>query len=164
VTLVGAAVLRWAPWARDFYALGSNPDAARFAGIPTIRRVITAFVISGALAGLGGFMFAARFPTLDALSAKGFELDVITAVVIGGVNVFGGSGSVLGVVLGALFVATIQDGFILLRVSEFWRLFFNGLAIVVAVTLNALLTRRLQGALRRRKADVLEARHRQAEA
>jgi rhamnose transport system permease protein len=85
-------------------------------------------------------------------------------VVIGGVNVFGGSGSVLGVVIGALFVATIQDGFILLRVSEFWRLFFNGFAIVVAVTLNALLTRRLQDALRRRKADVLEARHRQAEA
>ena len=163
VALVGAAVVRWAPFARDFYALGSNPEAARFAGIPTTRRVITAFLISGALAGLGGFMFAARFPTLDAVSAKGFELDVITAVVIGGVNVFGGSGSVLGVVLGALFVATIQDGFILLRVSEFWRLFFNGLAIVVAVTLNALLTRRLQEALRRRKADVLEARHQQAQ-
>ena len=164
VALLGAAVLRWAPWARDFYAIGSNPEAARFAGIPTTRRLITAFVISGGLAGLGGFMFAARFPTVDAVAAKGFELDVITAVVIGGVNVFGGSGSVLGVVLGALFVATIQDGFILLRISEFWRLFFNGFAIVVAVTLNALLTRRLQEALRRRKADVLEARHREAEA
>jgi rhamnose transport system permease protein len=164
VALLGAAFLRWAPWARDFYAIGSNPDAARFAGIPTTRRLITAFVISGGLAGLGGFLFAARFPTVDAVAAKGFELDVITAVVIGGVNVFGGSGSVLGVVLGALFVATIQDGFILLRISEFWRLFFNGFAIVVAVTLNALLTRRLQDALRRRKADVLEARHREAEA
>ena len=136
VALVGAAVLRWAPWARDFYAIGSNPDAARFAGIPTGRRIITAFAISGALAGLGGFLFAARFPTVDAVSAKGFELDVITAVVIGGVNVFGGSGSVLGVVLGAVLVATIQDGFILLKISEFWRLFFNGFAIVVAVTLE----------------------------
>jgi rhamnose transport system permease protein len=164
VALVGAAVLRWAPWGRDFYAIGSNPDAARFAGIPTGRRVVTAFMISGALAGLGGFLFAARVPTLDAVAAKGFELDVITAAVIGGVNVFGGSGSVLGVVLGAMLVATIQDGFTLLRISEFWRLFFNGFGIVAAVTIDALVTRRLQDALRRRRAEVLAARHQEAEA
>ena len=157
--LVGAAALRWAPWGRDFYAIGSNPDAARFAGIPARRRVVTAFAICGALAGLGGFLFASRFPTVDAVAAKGFELDVITAVVIGGVNVFGGSGTVLGVVLGAVLVATIQDGFTLLRISEFWRLFFNGFAIVVAVTLDALVTQRLQEALRRRRAEVLAARH-----
>jgi rhamnose transport system permease protein len=159
VALVGAGVVRWAPWGRDFYAIGSNPEAARFAGIPTRRRVVTAFAISGALAGLGGFMFASRFPTVDAVAAKGFELDVITAVVIGGVNVFGGSGTVLGVVIGAVLVATIQNGFTLLHISEFWRLFFNGLAIVVAVTIDALVTRRLQDALRRRRAEVLEARH-----
>ena len=164
VAIVGAAVLRWAPWGRDFYAIGSNPDAARFAGILVGRRVVTAFAISGALAGLGGFLFAARFPTVDAVAAKGFELDVITAAVIGGVNVFGGSGTVLGVVLGAVLVATIQDGFTLLRISEFWRLFFNGFAIVVAVTIDALVTRRLQDALRRRRAEVLAARHREAEA
>ena len=164
VALVGAAALRWAPWGRDFYAIGSNPDAARFAGILAGRRVVTAFAISGALAGLGGFLFAARFPTVDAVAAKGFELDVITAVVIGGVNVFGGSGTVLGVMLGAVLVATIQDGFTLLRISEFWRLFFNGFAIVVAVTIDALVTRRLQDALRRRRAEVLAARHLEAEA
>ena len=155
-------MLRWAPWARDFYAIGSNPDAARFAGIPTVRRVITAFAICGALAGLGGFMFAARFPTVDAVAAKNFELDVITAAVIGGVNVFGGAGTILGVVLGALLVETIQSGFTLLRISEFWRLFFNGFAIVVAVTIDALVTRRLQTALRRRRAEVLAARHLEA--
>jgi rhamnose transport system permease protein len=164
VALVGAAVLRWAPWARDFYAIGSHPEAARFAGIPTRRRVVLAFAICGALAGLGGFLFASRFPTVDAVAAKGFELDVITAVVIGGVNVFGGSGTVLGVVLGAVLVATIQNGFTLLKISEFWRLFFNGFAIVVAVTIDALVTQRLQEALRRRRADVLAARHREAEA
>jgi rhamnose transport system permease protein len=164
VALAGGVTLRWAPWARDFYAIGSNPDAARFAGILVRRRVITAFAISGALAGLGGFLFAARFPTVDAVAAKGFELDVITAAVIGGVNVFGGSGTVLGVALGAVLVATIQDGFTLLRISEFWRLFFNGFAIVVAVTIDALVTRRLQDALRRRRAEVLAARHREAEA
>jgi rhamnose transport system permease protein len=164
VAIAGAVALRWAPWGRDFYAIGSNPDAARFAGIATGRRVITAFAISGALAGLGGFLFASRFPTVDAVAAKGFELDVITAAVIGGVNVFGGSGTVLGVALGAVLVATIQAGFTLLRISEFWRLFFNGFAIVVAVTLDALITQRLQEALRRRRAEVLAARHLEAEA
>jgi rhamnose transport system permease protein len=159
VAIAGAVAVRWAPWGRDFYAIGSNPEAARFAGIPAGRRVVTAFAISGALAGLGGFMWASRFPTVDAVAAKGFELDVITAVVIGGVNVFGGSGTVLGVVLGAVLVATIQNGFTLLHISEFWRLFFNGFAIVVAVTVDALVTRRLQDALRRRRAEVFEARH-----
>ena len=157
VAVLGAAMLRWAPWARDFYAIGSNPDAARFAGIRAGRRVITAFALSGALAGLGGFLFASRFPTLDSFAANGFELTVITAVVIGGVNVFGGSGTILGVVLGAVLVATISDGFTLLRLSEFWKIFFNGLAIVVAVTIDALVTRRLQEALRRRRAGLLVA-------
>jgi rhamnose transport system permease protein len=151
VALVGGAVLRWAPWARDFYAIGSNPEAARLVAVPVIRRVITAFAISGALAGLGGFMFAVRFANVDTNTARGFEFDVITAVVIGGVNVFGGSGTILGVTLGALLVATIDNGFTLLKFSEFWKIFFEGTAIVVAVTLDALLKGRIQDALRRRR-------------
>src|ERR671931_402995 len=79
-------------------AIGSNPDAARFAGIRVWRRVMVAFAISGALAGLGGFMFAARFASVESNAGRGFEFDVVTAVVIGGVNVFGGSGTVLGAV------------------------------------------------------------------
>ena len=151
VALAGGAVLRWAPWARDFYAIGSNPDAARLVGVPVARRVITAFAISGALAGLGGFMFAVRFANVDTNSARGFELDVVTAVVIGGVNVFGGSGTILGATLGALLVAVIDNGFTLLKFSEFWKIFFEGTAIVVAVTLDALVKRRFQDALRRRR-------------
>jgi rhamnose transport system permease protein len=157
VAVIGAATLRFVPWARDFYAIGSNPDAARFAGIPAGRRIVIAFALSGALAGLGGYLFASRFPTLDSGAANGFELTVITAVVIGGVNVFGGSGSILGVVLGAVLVATISDGFTLMRLDEFWKIFFNGFAIVAAVTIDALVTRRLQEALRRRRAALLVA-------
>jgi rhamnose transport system permease protein len=151
VALVGGALLRWAPWARDFYAIGSNPEAARLVAVPVVRRVITAFAISGGLAGLGGFMFAVRFANVDTNSARGFEFDVITAVVIGGVNVFGGSGTILGVTLGALLVAVIDNGFTLLKFSEFWKIFFEGTAIVVAVTLDALVKGRIQGALRRRR-------------
>ena len=156
VALAGGAVLHWAPWGRDFYAIGSNPDAARLAGIRTKQRVMTAFAISGALAGLGGFMFAARFATVDAIAGRGFELDVVTAVVIGGVNVFGGSGTVLGATLGALLVATIDNGFTLMHISEFWKIFFEGSAIVVAVTIDALFKQKLQDTLRRqRRPDLL---------
>jgi rhamnose transport system permease protein len=158
VALAGAAVLRWAPWARDFYAIGSNPDAARLVAVPVVRRVITAFVISGALAGLGGFMFAVRFANVDTNSARGFELDVVTAVVIGGVNVFGGSGTILGATLGALLVAVIDNGFTLLKFSEFWKIFFEGTAIVVAVTVDALIKGRVQEALRRRRRAALIVR------
>jgi rhamnose transport system permease protein len=165
VALLGSAALRYAHWGRDFYAIGSNPPAARLAGIPVGRRILAAFAISGALAGLGGFMFAARFASVDAVAGTGFELDVVTAVVIGGVNVFGGSGTVLGAVLGALLVGTIQSGFTLLRLSEFWKIFFNGFAIVAAVTIDALVTQRLQEALRRRRrAEVLVAERAEASA
>jgi rhamnose transport system permease protein len=151
VALIGGALLRWARWARDFYAIGSNPDAARFTGIPVSRRVVTAFILSGAFAGLGGFMFAVQFAGVDATSGTGFELAVVTAVVIGGVNVFGGSGTVLGAMLGALLVATVDNGFTLLRISEFWKIFFEGAAIVVAVTIDALIGQQLQEVLRRRR-------------
>jgi rhamnose transport system permease protein len=165
VAIVGGTLLRWAPWGRDFYAIGSNPEAARLAAIPVGRRVMTAFMISGALAGLGGFMFAARFATVDAIAGRGFEFDVVTAVVIGGVNVFGGSGTVLGACLGALLVATIDNGFTLLRISEFWKIFFEGTAIVVAVTVDALISQRLQELLRRRRrAELLQADERGAPA
>ena len=165
VALAGAAALRWAPWGRDFYAVGSNPDAARLAGIRVARRVMMAFAISGALAGLGGFMFAARFASVDAVAGRNFEFDVVTAVVIGGVNVFGGSGTVLGAVLGGVLVATIQNGFTLLRISEFWKIFFDGAAIVAAVTADALILQRIQELLRRRRrAELLAGTRPQPEA
>jgi rhamnose transport system permease protein len=104
-------------------------------------------------------MFAARFASVDAVAGRNFEFDVVTAVVIGGVNVFGGSGTVLGAVLGAVLVATIQNGFTLLRISEFWKIFFDGAAIVAAVTADALITQRIQQLLRRRRRAELLAAH-----
>ena len=74
VAAVGAAVLRWTHWGRDFYAIGSNPEAARLSGIPVGRRILLAFAISGALAGLGGFMYAARFANVSAASGLGLRV------------------------------------------------------------------------------------------
>ena len=92
---------------RDLYAIGSNPQAARLVGIPTGRRVFTAFVVSGALAGVAGVLWASKYGTLDSTAGTGYELSVIAAVVIGGVAIFGGSGSVIGAALGALLLSTI---------------------------------------------------------
>jgi rhamnose transport system permease protein len=165
VVAVGAAVLRWAPWGRDLYAIGSAPDAARLVGIPVRRRIIASFAISGALAGLGGFIFSVQYVGVDVTAAQGFEINVVTAVVIGGVNLFGGSGGVVGAALGALLVATIADGFNLLQLSEFWTIFFDGVAIVVIVAVDAIVTSRLQELLRRRRrAEIVAARDLRAEA
>jgi rhamnose transport system permease protein len=155
VAVSGAAVLNWAHRGRDFYAVGSNPEAAHYAGIPVASRIILAFVISGTLAGLGGFMFAVRFAAVNPTSASGLELAVVAAAVIGGVNVFGGSGTILGAVLGATFVGTVDNGFTLLKISEFWTIAFQGFAIIFAITVDALITRRLQQALRRRRRRVV---------
>ncbi len=103
---------------RELYAIGSNPEGARLAGVRSGRRVLTAFVLSGMLAGLGGVLFTARFGTVDATAGTGYELTVIAAAVVGGVAIFGGTGSVYGAALGALLLIAIAfDRLVGLRVD-----------------------------------------------
>ena len=104
VLTVTGVVLRNYRTGRELYAMGSSPQAARLAGIPVGRRTVGAFVVSGGLAGLAGVLFAARFGTIDAAAGSGYELNVVAAVVVGGVAVFGGSGTVWGAALGALLM------------------------------------------------------------
>lgn len=94
VALLGQLTLRYLPFGRRLYAIGSNPEAARTAGLPVQRTVFTAFGICGALSGLAGFIFLVRFGNITVTAAQGLELQVVAAVVVGGVNIFGGSGSV----------------------------------------------------------------------
>lgn len=136
---------------RRFYAVGSNPDAAAFAGIDGGRTVFLAFLISGALAGLAGFLFLSRFGNITVVAGLGLELKSVGAVVVGGVNIFGGSGSVLGVLLGAALIDLIDNSLVRWElVSEFWREAVLGLLILTAVALDAALSRRL---LRRRRRE-----------
>ena len=131
-------------WARRFYAVGSNPDAAVMAGINPRGVVFVAFVISGALAGLSGFLFLAKFGNITVVAGMGFELKSVAAAVVGGVSIMGGSGSMLGVLIGALLVDTIDNS--LTRwdlVSEFWREALLGFLIMAAVTLDTVATRSL---------------------
>lgn len=135
--------------ARQFYAVGSNPDAAVFAGINEARVVLIAFIISGAMAGLAGFIFLAKFGNITVVAGLGFELKSVAAVVVGGVNIFGGSGSIIGVVLGTVLVDVIDNSLIRWAVvSEFWREALLGLLIMLAVTADTLMARsfgRLRG-------------------
>jgi rhamnose transport system permease protein len=129
---------------RQFFAVGSNPDAARFAGISMARTIFLAFVISGALAGLAGFMFLSRFGNITVVAGLGFELKSVGAVVVGGVNIFGGSGSVVGVLIGATLIDLIDTSLVRWElVSEFWREAVLGFLILGAVVLDTVLSRRL---------------------
>ncbi len=147
VTLVFAYLLRYSRFGRALYAVGSNPEAALLAGLPARRLVFGAYVLCGVLCGLGGVLWGARFGSIDARAATGIELQVIAAVVLGGVNIFGGSGTVLGAVLGAILLGTIQNALTILRLNQFWLQAISGAAILLAVTVDALVTRRVRRAL-----------------
>ncbi|MEV0155798.1 ABC transporter permease [Micromonospora sp. NPDC050686] len=133
---------------RELYAIGSDPDAARLSGIAVGRRVFFAFVTSGALAGLAGVLYAARFGTLDANAGLGIELNVVAAVVVGGVAIFGGSGSVYGAALGAVLLTTIGSALPVLGVTPFWQRAAVGALILAAIGLDRALAVRMARRLR----------------
>jgi rhamnose transport system permease protein len=152
VVLVVGQYLRDFRSGRELYAIGSSPEAARLAGVRSDRRVLTAFVISGALAGLGGVLFTARFGTVDATAGTAYELTVISAVVVGGVPIFGGSGSVYGAALGALLLGTITSSLIVLKVPAFWQQAAVGALLLVAIVFDRFVGLRIDAALRQRSA------------
>ncbi|HYJ67461.1 MAG TPA: ABC transporter permease [Nocardioidaceae bacterium] len=140
---------------RELYAIGSDPDAARLSGIPIGRRVFAVFAINGALAGLAGVLYAARYGTLDATVGTGLELEVVAAVVIGGVAIFGGSGTVYGAAVGAILLTTIDSALPVLHVDPFWQLAFVGLLILAAIGLDRLLSVRLTKRMKGRSAHAV---------
>jgi rhamnose transport system permease protein len=150
VTVVVGQWLRDFRVGRELYAIGSNPEGARLAGVRSDRRVLTAFVLAGALAGLGGVLFTARFATVDATAGVGYELTVIASAVVGGVAIFGGTGSVYGAALGALLLGTITSSLIVLKVEAFWQLAAVGALLLVTIAFDRLLSLRVDAALRRR--------------
>jgi rhamnose transport system permease protein len=148
---LGAYFMRTFHSGRDLYAIGSNPEAARLVGIPVGRRVFGAFAFSGAMAGIAGVLWASKYGTLDSTAGLGYELTVIAAVVVGGVAIFGGSGSVVGAALGALLLNTILAALYVSGVSPFWTQAISGMLILVAITLDRLVSLELTAVLRRRR-------------
>lgn len=147
VAVVVWYVCRYTRTGRELYAVGSNPAAARLAGLRSDLLVFGAYAACGALAGLSGILWGARFGSIDARAASGYELQVIAAVVVGGVAIFGGSGTAFGAVLGAILLGTIANALTVLRLSEFWLQAISGGVILLAVTLDLLITKRVQRTL-----------------
>jgi rhamnose transport system permease protein len=145
VVVIFQLVLSYTLFGRRLYAIGSNPEAARIAGFPAQRMVFTAFLMSGALAGLAGFLFLARYGNITVLAGIGLEFDSIAAVVVGGVSNAGGSGTVIGAFLGALLLDLLQNSLFRWQViSEFWRDFILGMLILSAVAIDYLVFNRLK--------------------
>ncbi|HZZ61986.1 MAG TPA: ATP-binding cassette domain-containing protein [Roseiarcus sp.] len=142
VLIAIGAILRRSASGREIYAIGSNPDGAALVGIRATLLVVGAFAAAGLLAGFDGALWASRYATIDARVAMGFELTVIASVVVGGVAIRGGAGTVLGVALGALTLLVIQNGLTLVRVDPLWLQGVYGVVILAAVAIDALVGRR----------------------
>jgi rhamnose transport system permease protein len=125
------------PLGRAIYAVGGNPHAAVYTGINVGLTQCAAFVLSGALAGLTGYLWVARYAVAYVDIAGGFELEVVAACVIGGISIAGGIGSVGGALLGALFLGVVKNALPVINISPFWQLAISGSAIIIAVAFNA---------------------------
>ena len=139
---------------RALYAVGGNPHAAVYTGISVGRTQFAAFVLSGALAGLTGYLWVARYAVAYVDIAGGFELDVVAACVIGGIAIAGGSGTVAGAVMGALFLGIIKNALPVVGISPFWQMAISGSAILLAIAFNAI-SRREPGRIILKKAEIL---------
>ncbi len=127
---------------RELYAIGSDPEAAVLYGLRVRRRVLSAFVLSGALAGLAGVMHAARYGTVSSGAGANIELEAVAAVVIGGVAIFGGSGTVWGAAIGAVLLVTIDRALPILGIPDFWQRAVVGVLIIGAIVLDRVLAAR----------------------
>jgi len=146
LAIVALIVLAIAAWymrntraGREYYAIGSDPAAAELYGLKVTRRLLTAFVLSGALAGLAGVFYAARYGSVSSQAGAGWELDAVGAAVIGGIAITGGVGSVWGAAIGAMLLMTINRALPILGIQDFWQRAVVGALIIGAIVLDRLL-------------------------
>ncbi|WP_062464452.1 ABC transporter permease [Demequina soli] len=144
VVVVLTVVLRATPFGYRVREIGSNEDAARFAGIPVGRTKTYAFLLSGGLAGLAGLLGLAFFTSGDPTSGGGFELFAVAGAVIGGNPLTGGTATIFGAVIGAILLKTVGVGLVYFSIPAVWSQFATGAIIILAVSLNGLMARRKQ--------------------
>jgi rhamnose transport system permease protein len=143
VAVIVYLFLKYTRTGRNIFAVGSNVEAAEYAGVRPQRIVFLVYLLSGMLAGLGAVLWVSRFESAQTNTALGFELQTVTAAVIGGVSISGGVGTVPGVVLGALLLGMIQNALTLVRISPFWQLAAQGLLIIIAVVIDRVISTRV---------------------
>jgi len=138
-------MLRFTRTGRYLYAMGSNAEAARRVGINNMRMTLVAYMVSSGLAGLGGILLVSRLSIASPSMANAYELQAIAAAVVGGASLFGGRGTVLGAVVGAILFTTMGNGAVLLSIDPFWEMVLEGLLIALVVYLDNLQKRRHAG-------------------
>ena len=134
--------MRFRPLGRQIYAVGGNRQAALLAGIPVKHRLLLVFTLSGTFAAIAATIYASRFSVIQSNAGLGFEFQVITAVVVGGTSILGGTGTIWGSFLGALLIAVIGTGMTFLKVSPYWLQTVQGSLILLAVVLDVIRRRR----------------------
>ncbi len=151
LTIIAVVVLAVVAWymrnqrgGRELYALGSDPAAAHLYGLKVTQRTLAAFVLSGALSGLAGVLYVARYGTVSSQAGSGFELQAIGAAVIGGVAISGGVGTLWGAAIGAYLLLTINRALPILSIPDFWQRAVVGALIIGAIVLDRLLALRQQ--------------------
>lgn len=149
VTIVSAVFIRLTRTGREIYGAGGNRTAARYVGIPLPRIDYLVYAISGVLVGLAGLLWVARYASAQNDTATGFELQTIAACVIGGVSMLGGSGTIVGVILGALFLGIVNNALPVIGLSPFFQMAIQGFVILAAIIANSVMDRRTQAALLR---------------
>ncbi len=133
VTILFFVILRYTTYGRSMYAIGASPTAARLAGIRTNRAIFIGFMLSAALAGLAGMILLSQVGAAAITAASGLELDVVTAVVLGGASLAGGRGSIVGTILAVLIVGVLKNGLVQLGVQQFWIEVATGALLLIAV-------------------------------
>jgi ribose/xylose/arabinose/galactoside ABC-type transport system permease subunit len=136
IAVVFHVVLTYTAFGRRTYAMGGNEQATFLSGIDVSRIKFALYMISAGCASIAGIILVARFNSAQADTGKGWELDAIAAAVIGGTSLSGGSGSVLGVLIGACIMGVIKNGLVLMKVSSYWQTAIIGVIIVLAVVLD----------------------------
>ena len=131
--LLGSLFAQRTVWGQQIYAIGANPVAARLSGIPVERRLVLVYMVSGGMAGLASLILLARVNSAEADIGEHFTLPAIAAVVIGGTSLFGGSGTIIGTLVGALILTLVVNGMNLLQINASWQPLVTGVIILLAV-------------------------------
>jgi fructose transport system permease protein len=147
VVALGLFALAWfvlsqTAWGRRLYAIGDNPEATRLMGIPVKRQLLGIYMLAGAIYGIAALLLVARTNVGDPNAGQTDNLDSITAVVLGGTSLFGGRGSVIGTLIGALIVGVLRNGLVLLGVESIYQVLITGVLVIVAVSVDQLARRR----------------------
>ena len=129
-------VLKYTVYGRHIYSVGGNPEAARLSGINIDLIITSTYIITGFFVGLSAFILSARLNSSEAVAGMGYELNVIAIVVVGGTSLFGGMGSILGTIIGAMLFGVLQNGLVLLNVSSYIQQIIIGIILVLAVTFD----------------------------